>query len=40
MAQPEGYGAYPGFGGKGFGIIFLVILILLLFPNFWGGGSY
>ncbi len=35
-----GYGGFPFFGGRGFAILFLVILILLLFPGFWGGVGY
>ena len=38
-APDPGYYPYPAFG-RGFGILFLVILILLLFPGFWGGAGY
>lgn len=31
---------YSPFGGGGFAILFLVILILLLFPSFFGGYGY
>ncbi|WP_276568972.1 hypothetical protein [Thermanaerosceptrum fracticalcis] len=34
----HGYGYYPF--GRGFAILFLVILILLLFPGFFGGYGY
>lgn len=44
MPQVEsryGYnGFYNYFNRSGFGILFLVILILLLFPGFWGGYGY
>lgn len=36
MAEVKG--GYNYFGQSGFGIFFLVILILLLFPGFFGGG--
>jgi len=36
MSQPQN-GYYNYFGRSGFGIFFLVILILLLFPGFFGG---
>ncbi|MBZ4653283.1 MAG: hypothetical protein JG781_622 [Peptococcaceae bacterium] len=39
-APDPGYGYFPFFGGRGFAILFLVILILLLFPGFWGGVGY
>lgn len=41
--QP-GYGCYPpcgpGYGRRGFSTFFLVILVLLLFPSFFGGFGY
>jgi|GEM_PF-2620199 len=41
MAQPEQYGIGGGFFGKGFGVLFLIILLLLCFPFFCGGfGAY
>jgi hypothetical protein len=38
MTEVSNPGYYPGRGG--FGIFFLVILILLLFPGFFGGYGY
>lgn len=42
MAEIQGGtdGYYNYFGRSGFGILFLVILILLLFPSFFGGYGY
>lgn len=38
MTQIDSYGCPPSFGfGGGFAILFLVILLLLLFPGIWFG---
>ncbi len=38
MAETSAPGCYPG--RSNFAILFLVILILLLFPSFFGGYGY
>jgi hypothetical protein len=38
MSETQQY--YDQFGRSGFAILFLVILILLLFPSFFGGKCY
>lgn len=40
MVETNSPGGGCGFGKNNFAILFLVILILLLFPSFFGGFGY